>query len=41
MYKGPMDKAKRGVGLRVGCGGERSGLGGSVGGKMEITVFEH
>ena len=36
MYKGPMDKAKVGVGLRVGLGG-----GGSRGGKMETAVFEH
>ena len=38
MYKGPMDKAKGGVGLRVGVGG--GGVGESGGRKMETTVLE-
>ena len=37
-YKGPMDKAKEGVGLRMRGGG---GWGGrSSGAKMETTVLE-
>ena len=38
MYKGPMDKAKRGTegGWEVGVGGARE----SGGGKMETTLLE-
>ena len=38
IYKGPMNKAKEGVGLRVGGG--VGGVGESGGGKMGTTVLE-
>ena len=38
MYKGPMDKAKKGEGLRERCGGGWSGK--SDRGKMGTTVLE-
>ena len=39
MYEGPMDRAKEGVGLRVGSSRGRAEESG--GGKMETTIFEH